>query len=227
MSKNLDSYIESLQSSKRLNAETAVAADLMVGAYRRRGIGQGSGPAGSGTRIPLPPPPNGYCPPVPHGALPLGTPVTGPCPPEFLCDCDLIGGTSLGTAPQAAGTTVTVTIGSFDAVALQPVALWFTAFEAAAAGPPVDLVQIASPVIEIPVLMTDADIGNQGQLRQTGGITTGLNSGAFAATREPVCVDWGRFTSTPGQELTMQFNLITATANPMHVFAVLWCNVLQ
>lgn len=224
MSKNLDSYIESLQSSRRLNADTAVAADLMVGAYRRRGIGQGTGPAGSGSRIPLPGGNGGYCPPVPHGVLPLGTPVTGPCPPEFLCDCDLIGGTSLGVAPQAAGTTVTVTIGSFDAVALQPVALWFTAFEADAGVPDT---QIASPVIEIPVLMTDADIGNQGQLRQTGGITTGLNSGAFAATREPVCVDWGRFTSTPGQELTMQFNLITATAAAMHVFAVLWCNVLQ
>jgi len=222
MSKNLDSYIESLQSSRRLNAETAVAADLMVGAYRRKGIG-----SNGGSRIPLPRNGgggNGYCPPVPHGALPLGTPVTGPCPPEFLCDCDLIGGTSLGVTPQAAGTTVTVTIGSFDAVALQPVALWFTAFEADAGVP---LTQIASPVIEIPVLMTDADIGNQGQLRQTGGITTGLNSGAFAATREPVCVDWGRFTSTPGQELTMQFNLITASPNAMHVFAVLWCNVLQ
>lgn len=223
MSTNLDRYIESLAQSKRLNADTAVAADLMVGAYRRKGIG------GNQTRIPLPRNGggggNGYCPPVPQSALPLGTPVTGPCPPEFLCDCDLIGGTSLGVAPQSAGATVTVTIGSFDAVALQPVALWFTAFEAAAA--PDDLLQIASPVIEIPVLMTDADIGNQGQLRQTGGVTTGLNSGAFAATREPVCVDWGRFTSTPGQELTMQFNLITATATPMHVFAVLWCNVLQ
>ena len=223
MSKNLDSYIESLQSSKRLNAETAVAADLMVGAYRRRGggIGQGSGPAGSGSRIPLPP--GGHCPPVPGGALPFGTPVTGPCPPEFLCDCDLIGGTTLGTTPTAAGGTVTVTIGSFDAVALQPVALWFTAFESDAGSATL----IGSPVIEIPVLMTDADIGNQGQLRQTGGITTGLNSGAFAATREPVCVDWGRFTSTPGQELTMQFNMITAAPIDMHVFAVLWCNVLQ
>lgn len=221
MSKNLDSYIESLQSSKRLNKETAVAADLMVGAYRRQG---GIGAQG-GSRIPLPRPGNGngggYCPPGPQA--PLGAPVTGQCPPEFLCDCDLIGGTTLGTTPQAAGGTVSISIGSFDAVALQPVAIWFTAFEADAVTP---LTQIASPVIEIPVLMTDADNGNVGQLRQSGGLATGLNSGAFAATREPVCVDWGRFTSITGQNLTMKFNLITASANPMHVFVVLWCNIL-
>jgi hypothetical protein len=58
------------------------------------------------------------------------------------------------------------------------------------------------------------------------GLARGLNSGGFAATREPVCVDWAPFRSQNGQELFITFqNPVFASA--VHIVVLLWCNVLQ
>lgn len=259
MSANLDSYLDAIDQSRHVNQDTENAAELMIGAYRRgRGMG-GDGPAGSGQRIPLSPQsqgdwrrgvgaqiPNGgsahpgngpgFCGPGPGASVPIGTPVAGPCPPEFLCDCDLIGTTTFADAdplvvppagtddvvPLATGGTFQVTVTDFDAVALQPVAIWFTAFQSAAA-PDANL--LANPVIELPVNIIDVRIGQSGQLR-INGLARALNSGAFAATREPVCVDWAPFRSQNGQELFITYQNPVVTSN-VHIVLLLWCNVLQ
>lgn len=260
MSQNLDSYLNAIEASRRLNKETDHAAELMIGAYRR-GVGAG-GPAGSGERHPLRPqqqgdwrrrgmgqpstaaptgtaPPGGgpgFCGPGPGASVPIGTPVAGPCPPEFLCDCDLIGTTTFPDAdpavvppagtndavPLATGGTFQVTVTDFDAVALQPVAIWYTAFQSAVA-PDANL--LANPVIELPVNIIDVRIGQSGQLR-VNGLGRALNSGAFAATREPVCVDWAPFRSQNGQELFITFQNPVVLSN-VHIVLLLWCNVLQ
>jgi len=245
MSGNLDGYLEALGQSRKLNEEAQQFADLMIGA--RRGLGTPSG----ATEVPMPrysaqrmaygngagvgqsniPGPNGGgygC--QPGTNLPLGAPVGGPCPPEFLCDCDLIGVTTLldTDGPLATNIARLITVTDFDAVALQPVAIWFSAFVAGAAAVN-GIGTIANPVVEVPVIIDRVDVGQQGQLR-TAGIANGLNSAAFAATREPVCIDWAPFRSQNGQELTMEVinpveNFIAPTG--VHFFAVFWTNVLS
>ncbi len=227
MSANLDGYLAALNQGRKLNKQAQVAADhLAIGARR------GGSPAGrtGGERHRIYPNAGGMprygmgqaeppCLPPGQTDLPIGTPVSGPCPPEFLCDCDLIGATTLGTAPVQAGTTRVVTVTDFDAVALQAVAIWFTAFEAE------DDDLLANPCTECPTLISQVLVGQNGQLRVSG-VANGLNSAAFAATREPVCVDWAPFRSQNGQELTIEFNNIV-TGFTAHIFVVLWCNVLQ
>ena len=249
MSDNLDGYIEALGQCRKLNEEAQQFADLMIGA--RRGMGL---PAGA-TAMPMPGLPHGSprfygngagvgqsnIPPgggnggggygcQPGTNLPLGAPVGGPCPPEFLCDCDLIGVSTLldtdGPIPTNVGRLITVT--DFDAVALQPVAIWFSAFVAGAANVN-GIGTIANPVVEVPVIIDRVDVGQQGQLR-TAGLGNALNSAAFAATREPVCIDWAPFRSQNGQELTMEvFNPVEGFLAPggVHFFAVFWTNVLS
>ena len=247
MSAHLDGYLKALEKSNKRNAEAQQFADLMIGA--RRGLGTPSG----GSPIPMPrysaarsygmgqssaPVPNGYPPNGGGGGggygcqpgtnLPLGAPVGGPCPPEFLCDCDLIGVTTLGGPPIASGTNALITVTDFDAVALQPVAIWFTAF-VASANPGDENTLIANPVIEVPIIIDRVDVGQQGQLR-VAGVGNALNSAAFAATREPVCIDWAPFRSQNGQELTMEvFNIVEGIPAPsgVHFFAVFWTNVLS
>lgn len=236
MSANLDNYLNALGSARKLNKDAEKFADLMIGARRS---GMGSSQPGPGGSFPLTRPdyysygrrgvgqgsadPRAQeCLPPGQTMVPVGTPVAGPCPPEFLCDCDLIGGNTLTTAPVGPNTTRDVTITDFDAVALQAVAIWFTAF-VADAGDPDNL--LAFPVIEVPTLIFNVRVGNNGQLRAAG-VTNGLNSGAFAATREPVCVDWAPFRSQNGQELVISFQNIVATVD-VHLFVVLWTNVLQ
>ncbi len=221
MSAHLDGYMNALKQSKKLNKEAEMFSDLMIGARRgaggnyrdkrpRSGRLQGMGQSTQDPACRFPG----------QNDLPLGAPVGGPCPEEFLCDCDLIGATTLGTppiAPGAGGGNLLIT--NFDAVALQAVAIWFTAFVAE------DDDLIANPVIEIPAVVTNVNIGGNSQLRARG-IGNALNSAAFAATREPVCVDWAPFRSQNGQELQIFFDNIVAAPSAMHFFVVLWCNVL-
>lgn len=246
MSANLDGYLNALGKSRKLNAEAEQFADLMIGA-RRGGMGTPAGASpvamprysaqrmaygnGAGVGQSSIPGPNGGgygC--QPGTNLPLGAPVGGPCPPEFLCDCDLIGVSTLldtdGPIPTNVGRLITVT--DFDAVALQPVAIWFSAFVAGAAAVN-GIGTIANPVVEVPTIIDRVDVGQQGQLR-TAGLGNALNSAAFAATREPVCIDWAPFRSQNGQELTMEvFNPVEGFAAPagVHFFAVFWTNVLS
>jgi len=239
MSQNLDSYLKAIEQANKLNRSSEKAAELMIGAYRGS-KGAGSTQPGSGGSYPLGRQSQGnwgmgqssaapgFCGPGPGAQVPVGTPVAGPCPPEFLCDCDLIGTTTFedtadANVPIPSGGQFQVTITDFDAVALQPVAIWFTAFEAAADPDS----QIANPVVELPCNIVDVRIGQSGQLR-VNGLRRALNSAAFAATREPVCVDWAPFRSQNGQELFITFqNPVNAVANGIHVVLVLWCNVLQ
>jgi len=231
MSAHLDGYMNALKQSKKLNKEAETFSDLMIGARR----GAGSSQPGRGRAFPIPRSgrlqgmgannsQDPSCRFPGQNDLPLGAPVGGPCPEEFLCDCDLIGATTLGTAPVVPGTAggSSLLITNFDAVALQAVAIWFTAFEAAPAPDANNL--IANPVIELPTVVTNVTIGGNSQLRARG-IGNGLNSAAFAATREPVCVDWAPFRSQNGQELQIFFDNIVVTSN-IHFFVVLWCNVL-
>jgi hypothetical protein len=254
MSANLDGYLNALGQSRKLNKEAEQFADLMIGARRGAGAPSGSSPLGYMPGVPqharslygngggvgqssaLQPQGNGVVPPggpgygcQPGTTLPLGAPVGGPCPPEFLCDCDLIGVSTLldpdGPIPTNVGRLITVT--DFDAVALQPVAIWFSAFVADANVN--NIGTIANPVVEVPVIIDRVDVGQQGQLR-TAGLGNSLNSAAFAATREPVCIDWAPFRSQNGQELTMEvFNPVTGfdPGTGVHFFAVFWTNVLS
>jgi hypothetical protein len=243
MSANLDGYLKALEKARKLTPEAELVAGLMaehigaarkltIGAGRRRGMGgsQPGGPRGVPFSSYSPAP----CPPGPGGAsLPIGVPVWGHCPPEFLCDCDLVGATTFGTAPilfdPAGATTRRVVVSAGDANALQPVAIWFTAFEAAADGVPPAVPQnfgLANPVIELPVDMFNVFIGNQGQLRVGGRVGAELNSAAFAATREPVCVDWGEFTSQNDQQLAIDVRNIVENSR-IHVLIVLWTNVVN
>lgn len=228
MSENMNGYMQALNQSRHLNKAAGVSADqLKIGARR----GMGSSQPGGGGQFPLRSPGMAYprgmgqaepCLPPGQTALPIGVPTAGPCPPEFLCDCDLIGANTLGTAPVQAGTTRIITVTDFDAVALQAVAIWFTAFEADGSEPN-DL--LANPCTECPTLLDDVEVGQSGQLRVSG-VANGLNSAAFAATREPVCVDWAPFRSQNGQELNLEFvNMVAGFT--AHIFVVLWCNVLQ
>ena len=130
------------------------------------------------------------------------------CEIENNCDCTLVsfstlaGATLTGTAPVASGGTISITVSGQDAD-VKPMAIWFTAFVAGEAGASTDT--IASPVIEVPVMLTNAVIGQQGQIRNGGSLANGLNSAGFAATREPVCIDWDIFRPTSGQELVLTF----------------------
>ena len=233
MSENLNAYIKALETSKKLNKGASDAADVLIGNYRS-GIGggcgtppHGGGPAGS---YPAAAPPMSFGQTSPAGGAPtaaVGTPVYGPCPPEFLCDCDLIGYSTIGLADPniplqdrtVAGNAFQAVVTDFDAVALQAVAVWYTAFEAA--GPQL----IANPVVEVPVNLVDVRVGGNSQLRARGTLNA-LNSGAFAATREPVCDDWAPFRSQNGQELFLDFENPVAGTN-IHIVVVLWCNILQ
>ena len=219
MSANLDSYLKALSKAPKRNQEAQGFADLMIG--NRRGGGRRSYPVGvggNGDGACAPP-----CPPSWQTSAPIGAPVSGPCPEEFLCDCDLIGANTLGEVPIASGGVRTLTVTNFDAVALQAVAIWITAFQADGAAASA---LIANPVVELPVVVPNVRVGNNGQLR-TSGLTNALNSAAFAATREPVCVDWAPFRSQNGQELEIDLQNIVAGVAPIHVFVVLWCNILS
>lgn len=249
MSTNLDAYLNALEKSKKLNSEAEKFAELMIGARGKKipmgrstqmMYGRGGAMPGVGAlNVPqAAPAPGGYIQAAPGNSgggygvnyeecgpgamLPLGPNVGGPCPPEFLCDCDLIGVTTLGTEPIATNTNRLITVTNFDAVALQPVAIWFTAFVADAVAPN-DL--IATPVVEVPCIIQGVTVGQQGQLRAAG-IGNALNSAAFAATREPVCIDWAPFRSQNGQELQLNSANIVADVS-VHFFAVLWTNVLS
>ena len=135
MSENLNAYIKALETSKRLNKGASDAADVLIGNYRS-GIGGSCGPGGavagpagsthSGQYM-------SFAQTSPTGGAPtaaVGTPVYGPCPPEFLCDCDLIGYSTIGLADSniplapragagAAAGPFTAVVTDFDAVALQ------------------------------------------------------------------------------------------------------------
>lgn len=233
MSENLSRYITALETSKKLNKGASDAADVLIGNYRS-GIGGGCGMPPGGNAGPAGSTHSGqmmsFGQTAAHGGAPtaaVGTPVYGPCPPEFLCDCDLIGYSTIGLADPniplqdrtAAVGPFTAVVTDFDAVALQAVAVWYTAFEAA--GPQL----IANPVVEVPVNLVDVRVGGNSQLRARGTLNA-LNSGAFAATREPVCDDWAPFRSQNGQELFLDFENPVAGTN-IHIVVVLWCNILQ
>lgn len=233
MSAHLDQYLTLLDKSRKLNPEAEkVAEQLKIGArrggmgarreqrfpLRRRGAQRGVGQNSSA-------PYESYDDCVGVTSVPVGAPVAGPCPPEFLCDCDLIGVTTLGTDPIGDAGTREITVTDFDAVALQAVAVWFTAFVACPDEDGDPQTQIANPVIEVPVLIDDVEVGQNGQLRVSG-LANGLNSAGFAATREPVCLDWAPFRSQNGQELTFEVVNIVCGID-LHFFALLWTNVLQ
>lgn len=229
-----ESTLERMVHTSRIvkGSEAAVqqALKLQIGARRvprganrrsRRSLGLGGQEGGNNG--------GGSCVPVPWqgdpgSVVPVGAPVYGRCPEQFNCDCDLVASQTLGAAAPlnagiAAGATANVLVDNFDAVALQPVAVWFTAFTRDGNN------TIANPVVEVPVQINDVTIGGTSQLR-TRGIANALNSAAFAATREPVCVDWAEFRSIPGMQLQFEVqNIVVGTT--IHFTALLWCNILQ
>lgn len=130
---------------------------------------------------------------------------------------DILGFNSLPVAgfPQAGGgvgvitATPNVVVGSGNARAFRPSALFFEGRDNAAA------------LGVVPCLLTGAQISGIEQLVDAAA-GAGITSAVFALTNEPLPIAWDDFENQGQQQLTLNFANILAAGVTLEVFGVLW-----
>ncbi len=130
---------------------------------------------------------------------------------------DVLGFNSLPVAafPQAGGgvgvitATPNVVVGSGNARAYKPAALFFEGRDNAAA------------LAVVPCLLTGAQISGIEQLVDAAA-GAGITSAVFALTNEPLPIAWDDFENQGQQQLTFNFANILAAAVTLEIFGVLW-----
>jgi len=130
---------------------------------------------------------------------------------------DVLGFNSLPVAgfPQAGGgvgvitATPNVVVGSGNARAFRPSALFFEGRDAAAA------------LAVVPCLLTGAQISGIEQL-VSNAAGAGITSAVFALTNEPLPIAWDDFEDQGQQQLTLNFANVLAAGVTLEVFGVFW-----
>lgn len=202
-----------------------------AGGYAQHGY------AGASTAQPMQPtgrpmqPPNGACPP----AFPPGCGPTNPNQGVFACQgglCDyaepVCGANALGfntlndfaNGIPAGTASAQLSIDSGDACKFMARALFLVAYEADA----VTAGRVASPLVQLPILIVNVRVGTQPQIRRIDQLQFGIISDGFSDRKEITPVDWKPFTSTQNQGLIIAFASITN--EPVHAFGILWGDVV-
>jgi len=191
---------------------------------RGRLVGQPQGSQYPGGSAPMPgafvqaqqmPPGGDWCPP--SQGLPDPRPGCPLKPPP--CDCSVMGATTLNTAGVAIatangdGTNLVITPG--DAPAFVVHWVWFEFLGVGA-----NNFTVAAGNAAIAGLLTSVTVGTRPQgVRFTSQGSEGISANAYAATREPLCVDWAPFEPTNGRGLTVRmYNPSTVVTQGFWVF---------
>lgn len=135
-----------------------------------------------------------------------------------VCGCNVIGGNTfaLGANGIAAAAVAALAIDAGDACRWQPRSMLIVAYQADA----VNAQRLAAPIVQSPVLLTNATVGTIPMIRRTGANQFGIISDGYSDRKELTCVDWSPFTSVQNQGLTLTFLNIGPNAN--HIFVILW-----
>lgn len=135
-----------------------------------------------------------------------------------VCGCNVLGANTFALAPNgvAAGATAALAIDAGDACRWQPRSLLFVAYEADVANPE----RLASPIVQVPVLLLNSTVGTIPMIRRTGANNFGIISDGYSDRKEITCVDWAPFTSVQNQGNTQTF--LNIGANPVHIFVDMW-----
>lgn len=121
-------------------------------------------------------------------------------------------GTGLGVGP---GAQALLSIDAGDSCRYRPRSLLLVGYLADAVAN-----LIAAPVTQVPLLLTNAFVGNVGVIRRGGLPQFGIISDGFSDRKELTCVDWTPFTSVNNQGLNLTLQSIFG-ANT-HFFLDLW-----
>lgn len=121
-------------------------------------------------------------------------------------------GQGLGVAP---GAQAQLSIDAGDSCRYRPRALLIVGYQAD------DTANIiATPIVQAPLLLINAFVGNVGVIRRGGLLQFGIISDGFSDRKELTCVDWTPFTSVNNQGLNLTLQSIFGTN--MHFFLDLW-----
>lgn len=136
------------------------------------------------------------------------------------CDCQVIGGNTLNSSEFPTGVPSNalwrIRIDSGDADFFVPYWLVLEAYETGA----VPALAITGDVLE--TLLADSLSGRQPNMHRADPTNPsyGVASSGFSVRKDRTCVDWNRFASVEGQQLTLVGRNIREVN--IHVFAVIW-----
>lgn len=153
----------------------------------------------------------------------MTTGVTMGCETPRVCNYNVIGANTLGTAGIAPGTASPVNFTAGDATSFTPKFLYFEA-QPYNDENTINITLLPASRDSAPVLLQDALIGRVSQIRRGGNAAVAIPSSAYAATKDLTRVDWGTFTSTQEKNLSLVFYNPNSVF-PIHSFACLWGDI--
>jgi len=161
--------------------------------------------------------------PIDHAAVNCVDGVTMGCETVQPCGVNVIGANTLGTDGIPPGEVVTLQVTAGDATKFHTKAIYFEALPYGDEGL-IDVAALPPGRSTMPLVLVDALVGRNSQLRRGGSPDVGLSQGGYANSKELVPVDWAPFTSTTEHNLALLF------FNPnrgitVHVFVDLWGDI--